>query len=47
MPKHESIIEKDWRLIRLFKYIRDSTSMLILYGEIKKQRGLVYLNLFC
>ena len=39
------IIEKDWQLISLFKYIRDSAIMFILWGEIKKQRDLEYLNL--
>ena len=44
---HGSIIEKDQQLIGLFKNIRDSAIMLILSREVKKQRDLEYLNLFC
>ena len=36
----------DLQLISLFKNIRDPAVMLILYGEIKKQRDLEYLDLF-
>ena len=42
---HGRIIDKDWQLISLFKYIRDSAIMFIMLGEIKKQRDLEYLNL--
>ena len=31
-------MQRDRQFISLFKNIRDSTIMLILYGEIKKQR---------
>ena len=44
---HRSIIEKDQQFIGLFKNIRDSAIMLILSREVKKQRDLEYLNLFC
>ena len=42
MSSHGRIIEKDWQLNSLFKNIRDSAIMLILWEEIKKQRDLEY-----
>ena len=43
---HGLINEREWQLIILFKNILNLAIILILEGEIKKQRDLEYFNLF-